>query len=90
MQPEELSPPRTNPVDGKDVPVRHFGIVLGWKDWHELSEKLREMGITFLIEPTLRFKGRAGEQATLFIQDPSGNALEFKSFRDDHQLFAVD
>lgn len=90
VQPEELSPPRTNPVDGKDVPVRHFGIVLGWKDWHELSEKLREMGITFLIEPTLRFKGRAGEQATLFIQDPSGNALEFKSFHDDRRLFAVD
>ena len=88
VRPEELSQVCTNPVDGKDVPVRHFGIVLGWDDWQVLSEKLRDKGITFLIEPTLRFKGLVGEQATMFILDPSGNALEFKAFRDVRQLFA--
>ena len=88
VRPEELSQVRTNPVDGKDVPVRHFGIVLVLEDWHVLSEKLRDKGITFLIEPALRFKGLVGEQATMFILDPSGNALEFKTFRDERQLFA--
>jgi hypothetical protein len=90
VSPEELSRARTNPVDGEDVPVRHFGIVLEWDDWHALADSLKKKGITFLIGPTLRFKGRAGEQATLFVLDPSGNTLEFKSFRDDRQLFAVD
>ena len=90
VSPDELSPTRTNPVDGDDVPVRHFGIVLGWDDWHALADRLRKKNVTFLIGPTLRFKGRVGEQATLFILDPSGNALEFKSFKDDRQLFAVD
>ena len=87
---EELAPVRTNPVDGEEVPVRHFGIVLAWDDWHALADRLRDKGITFLIGPTLRFKGRVGEQATLFVLDPSGNALEFKSFKDDRQLFAVE
>lgn len=90
VRPEELSPVRTNPVDSEDVPVRHFGIVLAWDDWHALADRLKKKDITFLIGPTLRFKGRVGEQATLFILDPSGNTLEFKSFRDDRQLFAVD
>ena len=90
VSPEELSPARTNPVDGEDVPVRHFGIVLAWDDWQALADKLKERGVTFHIGPTVRFKGRVGEQATLFILDPSGNALEFKSFNDDRQLFAVD
>jgi hypothetical protein len=90
VRPEELVQVRTNPVDGEDVPVRHFGIVLAWDDWHALAERLEKKGITFLIGPTLRFKGKAGEQATLFVLDPSGNSLEFKSFRDDRQLFAVD
>ena len=87
---EELSPAPTNSVDGEEVPVRHFGIVLDWDEWHVLVDRLRKQGITFLIESTLRFKGRVGEQATLFIHDPSGNALEFKSFKDDQRLFAVD
>jgi len=90
VSPEKLSPARTNPVDGEDVPVRHFGIVLAWDDWQALADKLKERGVTFHIGPTVRFKGRVGEQATLFILDPSGNALEFKSFKDDRQLFAVD
>jgi len=87
---DELAKVRTNVVDGVDVPVRHFGIVLGWNDWQVLSRKLADTGIKFLIKPTIRFKGKAGEQATMFILDPSGNALEFKAFREDHRLFAAD
>lgn len=90
VSPGELLQSLTNPVDGKDVPVRHFGIVLAWNDWHALAEKLKKNSIHFLISPSLRFKGQVGEQATLFITDPSGNALEFKSFRDEKRLFAAD
>ena len=78
----------TNPVDGDAVPVRHFGIVLAWDDWHVLADRLRAAGTAFLIEPHVRFQGEVGEQATLFIRDPSGNALEFKSFKDPARLFA--
>jgi extradiol dioxygenase family protein len=81
-------PPLYNPVDGHDVPVPHFGIVLEWQRWHELAERLRAAGMRFGIEPGIRFKGQVGEQATMFFQDPSGNALEFKAFRDIGQLFA--
>ncbi len=81
-------PPLYNPVDGKDVPVPHFGIVLEWGHWHSLAQRLREAGIAFGIEPGIRFAGQTGEQATLFFQDPSGNALEFKAFRDPARLFA--
>jgi hypothetical protein len=77
-----------NAVDGKDVPVPHFGVVLEWTGWHELADRLRNAGIAFGIEPGIRFEGRVGEQATMFFQDPSGNALEFKAFRDPSQLFA--
>jgi extradiol dioxygenase family protein len=90
VHPDELSRVHTNPVDGEDIPVRHFGLVLEWDAWHTLVDKLRKKEIAFLIEPTLRFMGKAGEQATFFVLDPSGNALEFKSFRDDRQLFAQD
>jgi extradiol dioxygenase family protein len=86
--PNEVSNVPTNPVDGEAIPVRHFGIVLSWENWQALLEKLDNQNITYLICPTIRFKGEAGEQATLFIRDPSGNALEFKSFRDDQKLFA--
>lgn len=79
----------TNSVDGKDVPVRHFGAVLDWDDWHTLSETLRNAGTNFIIEPYIRFKGETGEQATMFFLDPSGNALEFKSFKDESQIFAT-
>lgn len=78
-----------NPVDGDSVPTRHFGVVLSWDAWQALAERLKTLDIQFLIEPRVRFQGETGEQATLFIQDPSGNALEFKSFRDPAQLFAT-
>lgn len=79
----------TNPVDGKDVPVRHFGVILTWDDWHTLAGRLKDTRIDFIIEPYIRFKGEPGEQATMFFLDPSGNALEFKSFKDDAQVFAT-
>jgi len=88
LKPEETSRARTNAVDGEDVPVRHFGVVLPWGEWHALAESLRAKKVDFLIEPGIRFAGKTGEQATLFLLDPSGNALEFKSFRDPGQLFA--
>jgi extradiol dioxygenase family protein len=87
-----LSPKREadhhNPVDGHDVPVPHFGVVLDWDDFHALAARLREGGMKFVIEPYIRFAGQVGEQATMFFRDPAGNALEFKSFRDRSQLFA--
>ncbi len=72
---------RTNPVDGQDVPVPHFGIVLEMDDWRQLADKLKAVNTEFVIEPYIRFAGKPGEQATMFLYDPSGNALEFKSFR---------
>lgn len=77
-----------NQVDGHAVPVPHFGVVLDMPTWHELAERLKEKGIEFAIEPYIRFKGQPGEQATMFFYDPSGNALEFKAFKDLSQLFA--
>lgn len=79
---------QTNPVDGKHVPVPHFGVVLNWGDWEELSERLKANNIDFIIEPYIRFEGQLGEQATMFFKDPSGNSLEFKAFKDDEQIFA--
>ena len=78
----------SNPVDGHDVPVPHFGVVLEWDQWHELVEKLNRVDMKFVIEPYIRFKGEVGEQATMFFLDPCGNALEFKAFKDISQLFA--
>lgn len=88
-----LSPEREeahhNPVDGHQVPVPHFGIVLDWEDFDALAERVRQAGVKFEIEPYLRFAGKPGEQKTMFFKDPSGNALEFKAFRNrDSQLFA--
>jgi extradiol dioxygenase family protein len=77
-----------NAVDGKDVPVPHFGVVLTWDDWQALASRLRSRGTEFVIEPYVRFAGQVGEQATFFLYDPSGNALEFKAFRDPSRLFA--
>jgi hypothetical protein len=77
-----------NPVDGHDVPVPHFGLVLEMGQWEALAERLTAAGVDFLVEPQVRFKGQPGEQATLFFLDPSGNALEFKAFADDAALFA--
>jgi len=78
----------SNDVDGKQVPARHFGVVLEWQEWHNLAERLKEHEIDFIIEPYIRFKGEVGEQATMFFSDPSGNAIEMKSFKDPSQLFA--
>jgi len=78
----------TNGVDGKQVPSSHFGAILEWADWHALADKLRLRQTDFLIEPYLRFEGEPGEQATLFLTDPSGNGLEFKSFKDPAKVFA--
>jgi len=77
-----------NVVEEDDVPVPHFGVVLGMAEWRVLAQRLREAGVRFVIEPCIRFKGQPGEQATLFLKDPSGNALEFKAFANVGQLFA--
>ena len=78
----------TNPVDGTAVPIPHFGLVLEWEQWRQLSQRLKDCGTEFIIEPQIRFEGQVGEQATMFLLDPSGNALEFKSFKDPSQMFA--
>jgi extradiol dioxygenase family protein len=78
----------TNPVDGEDVPVRHFGLILAMADWTALAARLKAAGARFIIEPQTRFIGEPGEQATLFVTDPSGNALEFKAFADEAMIFA--
>lgn len=80
----------SNPVDGHDVPVPHFGVILEWETWQTLAERLRKAGIKFVIEPYTRFAGQTGEQATMFFLDPCGNALEFKAFKDPSQIFATD
>ena len=79
----------TNPVDGKSVPVQHWGVILDMPQWEALAERLRSQGVQFVIEPYIRFKGEVGEQATMFLLDPSGNALEFKAFRHDASIFAT-
>lgn len=79
----------TNPVDGDNVPSRHFGVVLDMDDWQALAARLSDLDCDFLISPRIRFAGEVGEQATMFLFDPSGNALEFKSFSDPAQLFAT-
>ena len=78
----------TNPVDGKDVPIPHFGVILEWENFKRFSSKLEKKGVEFIIKPYIRFEGEPGEQATMFFKDPSGNALEFKSFKDSSQIFA--
>lgn len=85
---DEAGDRTSNPVDGHDVPVPHFGLVLDMDRWEALAEKLQAAETDFVIEPTVRFKGKPGEQATMFLRDPSGNALEFKAFADMGQLFA--
>jgi extradiol dioxygenase family protein len=89
LAPEEAAAP-VNEVDGHGVPVRHFGLVLEWSAWEELRDRLKAAGTEFIIEPYLRFEGKAGEQGTMFVRDPSGNALEFKTFRDDRMVFEKD
>lgn len=88
LAPGQAGDRASNHVDGHGVPVPHFGIVLTMGDWQALADRLRTAGTEFVIEPTVRFKGQPGEQATMFFRDPASNALEFKAFADDAQLFA--
>ena len=88
LAPDECGLAGTGEVDGDAVPVRHFGAILGMDQWHALAAKLQAAGTRFIIEPHVRFQGEVGEQATMFFLDPSGNALEFKSFADMRQVFA--
>lgn len=87
-KPEEVKAAATNIVDGDNVPVRHFGLIADWNDWHNLSDKLNKNNVEFIIEPHIRFKGEVGEQATMFLLDPDGNAIEIKSFYKKERLFA--
>jgi uncharacterized protein len=83
----ETASKASNRVDGDDVPVRHFGVVLLMNEWRNIAQRLKDAGAEFIVEPHVRFAGQAGEQATLFVFDPSGNALEFKAFGDPDRLF---
>ena len=88
LAPESAPRRATNEVDGEHVPVPHVGLVLAMRDWKGLAAKLQEAGVEFVIEPTVRFAGQPGEQATMFLLDPAGNALEFKAMADPAKLFA--
>ena len=88
LAPAEVGHRATSRVDGDNVPVRHFGVILSMDEWQRLADKLTEAGTRFVIEPHVRFKGQVGEQATMFFLDPCGNALEFKAFQDMSQVFA--
>ena len=90
FRPEECARALGNVVDGDTVPTRHFGLILDWNHWHELARHLETEQQEFLIAPKTRFVGEAGEQATFFLLDPAGNALEFKSFKDPNRIFAHD
>ena len=87
LSPNEVKTVEESEVDGKMVPVRHFGVILKWDQWHEFANTLQAKKIKFIIEPYVRFKGESGEQATMFFLDPSGNALEFKSFKNQSSIF---
>ncbi|MEC7871608.1 MAG: VOC family protein [Candidatus Neomarinimicrobiota bacterium] len=87
LSPNEAKIVDTGDVDEKKVPVRHFGVILEWDQWHRFADKLKANNVQFMIEPYIRFKGEVGEQATMFLLDPSDNALEFKSFKDQSFIF---
>lgn len=88
VRPDELGQARTGEVDGVAVPVRHFGAILGWAQFHALAERLEQAGVRFELAPQIRYRGQPAEQATMFFLDPAGNALEFKAFRDETKVFA--
>jgi extradiol dioxygenase family protein len=88
LAPEAVRARASNPVDGEEVPVPHFGLVLPMDNWRALAERLEAAGVQFVIAPTVRFEGQAGEQATMFFRDPAGNALEFKAMANPANLFA--
>ena len=87
---DDLDQVATNAVDGDDVPSSHFGVILEMEQWNQLADNLVKLGIEFIIEPHIRFKGKPGEQATMFFLDPCGNAIEFKAFKSDDMIFATD
>ena len=87
LAPKECSDVNLNKVDEDQIPCRHFGVILNWKEWEELSNKLSMLDVNYLIEPRIRFKNKSGEQRTFFIKDPSGNVLEFKTFKNDADVF---
>jgi len=89
LTPEKAGTVHHNPVDSKSVPIPHFGIILEWEQWHTLVERVQKHTVDFIIEPYIRFEGEPGEQATMFFIDPNGNALEFKSFKNDESIFAT-
>ena len=87
LAPDECNDVKLNTVENDQIPCRHFGLILEWREWKELSKKLNSLNIKFLINPKVRFKNKSGEQGTFFLNDPSGNVLEFKTFRDDADVF---
>ena len=87
LSPDDCSPVSTNPVDRDDIPCRHFGVILEWGEWEVLQNRIKKLEHRFLVKPKIRFKSKPGEQGTFFINDPSGNALEFKSFKNDSMVF---
>ena len=89
LSPDSCDFENNNKVDGKNVPVRHFGLILDWDDWHLIKEKLVKNKVEFIVEPYIRFENKPGEQATLFIIDPSFNGIELKSFKDKDMIFAT-
>jgi extradiol dioxygenase family protein len=88
LAPSEVGHKAHNVVDGEDVPVRHFGLILDMADWRSLADRLKARDVAFIIQPDIRFAGLPGEQATFFVNDPSGNALEFKAFASESMIFA--
>ena len=89
LSPQDAGKSAKNEVDGHEVPAKHFGVILEWHEFEELAARLKKHGTEFIIEPYVRFEGKPGEQYTMFLLDPSGNALEFKAFRDESQIFAM-
>ena len=87
LSPDDCSPVSTNPVDKDNIPCRHFGVILEWGQWEVLQNRIKKLEHRFLVEPKIRFKSKPGEQGTFFVNDPSGNALEFKSFKNDSMVF---
>ena len=89
LSPEDAGRSSTGVVDGHPVPVNHFGVILEWEEWLDLADRLESENLEFIVDPGIRFQGEPGEQATMIFKDPSGNALEFKAFRNEEQIFAV-
>ena len=87
LSPGDCNPVATNPVDKDNIPCRHFGLILDWKDWETLKNRIKKLDLGFLVGPKIRFKSKPGEQGTFFINDPSGNAIEFKTFKKDSMVF---